>query len=185
MKKFVLSLAVLPFLIVSCSDDDTVLEIPEETITDVEVFLESESINATLAFQDEDAIGLGGSGEFLSDGVLLANTTYMGSFAITNGLDDDEDVTEEILELDNEHQFFFEASEGLNIDSVTYEDIDDNGYPVGLQFELTTGEVSTGIFRITLRHEPNKSAEGVSDGDITNEDAGSTDFALEFPIVIE
>ena len=56
--------------------------------------------------------------------------------------------------------------------------------PVGLTFNLQAGTASSGTFTITLRHEPFKDAEGVSEGDITNA-AGETDVQESFDIVIE
>ena len=47
-----------------------------------------------------------------------------------------------------------------------------------------TGAASVGTLKVTLRHEPNKSAAGVVGGDITNA-GGETDIEVEFPIVIE
>ena len=203
MKSVFLSALFATILLSSCSSDDdpkTEVEIPEEVITDVEVLLTSASGDVTLAYDDEDGIGLGDAGAYIGDTELLANTIYTGAFEISNALakeegeeedhsdDDDghehgEDITEEIEELKEEHQFFFEASEGLNL-TVTYDDVDDNGYPVGLEYTLETGEASSGTLTIILRHEPNKAGEGVSDGDITNENEGATDFLLEFPIEI-
>ena len=105
MKKLILSLATVT-LFFSCSDDDDVnpvVEIPEETITNVDVQLVSYSGEmVTLSFVDADGISLGNPGSVVGgDSVLEANTEYIGSFAITNALADDEEemnVTAEILE---------------------------------------------------------------------------------------
>ena len=194
MKKLILSLATVA-LFFSCSDDDDVnpiVEIPEEVITNVDVTLTPDNGGdpVVLSFVDTDGISFGEEGEIIAQSTLEANTTYRGAFSITNTLAEDEEemnVTAEILELDNEHQFFFipDVTSDLEITDITYNDIDDNEYPVGLDFSFTTGAASSGDFNIVLRHEPNKSAAGVSDGDITNETDGSTDFDLFFPIVVE
>ncbi len=55
--------------------------------------------------------------------------------------------------------------------------MDGNGNPVGLTFNLTTGDATTGSVTIILRHEPMKDASGVSDGDITNA-GGETDISV-------
>ncbi|MFB0942128.1 MAG: type 1 periplasmic binding fold superfamily protein, partial [Patiriisocius sp.] len=94
-----------------------------------------------------------------------------------------EDITQEVIEEADEHQVFYTISEGLNIQT-TYEDQDSQGNPLGLQITLTTGAASEGSLTVTLRHEPNKSAEGVSDGDITNA-GGETDITTTFNVSIQ
>lgn len=93
-----------------------------------------------------------------------------------------ENITTEIQEEDEEHQFFFQS----NVDDLTiaYTDQDDDGNPVGLNTSLTTGEPSSGSITIILRHEPNKTASGVSSGDIANA-GGETDIEVVFPIDVE
>jgi hypothetical protein len=95
---------------------------------------------------------------------------------------DDEEVEEEIEEEDDEHQFFFSTTGGLNA-TVAYDDTDGTN-PVGLKTKVTTAEASQGTLRVTLRHEPNKSAEGVSAGNITNA-GGETDIEVEFDVTVE
>ena len=62
--------------------------------------------------------------------------------------------------------------------------LDTQGNPIGLQIILSTGVASSGSLTVTLRHEPNKSAEGVSDGDITNA-GGETDITTTFNVSIQ
>ena len=83
---------------------------------------------------------------------------------------------------DLDHQFFFSAINGLDVQTV-YTDMDSEGNPIGQQFELTANTSSGGLF-IVLRHEPNKNAAGVPDGDITNA-GGETDIEITFPVTIE
>ena len=59
-----------------------------------------------------------------------------------------------------------------------------NGHPIGLQIKMTTGMATTGMLTIILRHEPNKDATGVSDGDITNA-GGETDIEITFDIDVQ
>ena len=65
-----------------------------------------------------------------------------------------------------------------------YTDADDNGNPIGILTTLTTGEVGSGNLRIVLRYGPNKNADGVFSGDITNA-GGETDIEVVFPITIQ
>ena len=55
---------------------------------------------------------------------------------------------------------------------------------VGLYFDLVSGQESSGTITFTLRHEPNKNAAGVSDGDISNAD-GETDIEATFDVSIQ
>ena len=68
--------------------------------------------------------------------------------------------------------------------STSYSDADANNLPIGIQNKVQTGAASEGTFTITLRHEPAKPAEGVSDGDITNA-GGETDVEVTLPISIQ
>ena len=68
--------------------------------------------------------------------------------------------------------------------AVTYADADGNGRPVGLTSIWTVGAASNGTITVTLRHEPDKGAAGVSAGDITNA-GGETDIEVTFPLVID
>ncbi|MCB0763865.1 MAG: type 1 periplasmic binding fold superfamily protein, partial [Flavobacteriales bacterium] len=65
-----------------------------------------------------------------------------------------------------------------------YDDMDANMLPIGLESMWTIGAASNGTVIVTLRHEPDKTATGVSSGDITNA-GGETDIEVTFPLVIE
>ena len=62
---------------------------------------------------------------------------------------------------------------------LSYADTDANGAPIGLETTMTTGDAATGKLQVTLRHEPDKGATGVAQGDITNA-GGETDIQVEF-----
>ena len=182
-----LALASTVLFFASCSDDDNPTPVnEEEVITTLTVTLVpplgSGSTAVTLQTQDLD--GEGPNPPVISvSGDLDASTSYLGTIELLNELENPaEDITEEIEEEDDEHQFFFEATN--SIATTSYSDADDNGNPIGLSFELTTGSAGSGNFTVTLRHEPNKDAAGVSDGDITNA-GGSTDIAVTFPITVQ
>ena len=114
---------------------------------------------------------------------LAANTTYMGTITLLNEQEDPaEDITEEVEEEALEHQFFFQTTvSGL---SVSYNDEDSEGNPIGLSTNVTTTNSGSGTLTITLRHQPDKSAANVSDGDITNA-GGETDISVTFDVLVE
>ena len=93
-----------------------------------------------------------------------------------------EDITEEVKEEAEEHQFFFQTS--INGLSVVYNDKDADDNPIGLSSTVTTSEAGSGNLTIILRHEPSKNASGVSAGDITNA-GGETDIEVTFDVNVQ
>ncbi|WP_028871306.1 hypothetical protein [Psychroserpens burtonensis] len=181
---FVLTLVSLFFI--SCSNDDDVNPVPvneEEVITTLIATLNATNgTPITMEFRDLDGDGPDAPVITVSS-ALLANTTYNGSLNLLNETTDPaESIREEIEEEANDHQFFFSNSSDLV--TFAYGDEDGNDNPIGLLFSLTTTTVGNDTMTITLRHEPNKEAEGVSGGDITNA-GGETDIAVTFPFTIE
>ncbi len=177
-----LAVAVLSF--VACDDDDTVVEPEEELITTATVTLTPQGGGTTVVLNWVDLDGDGGNAPVITGGTLAANTTYTGDIQVLNESETpSEDITEEIMDEDEEHQFFFSAAAGLNV-TTAYTDADADNNPIGLAFTLTTGDASSGDFTVTLRHEPDKGAAGVKDGDITNA-GGSTDVEAAYPVTIQ
>lgn len=181
MKNYVLAFALL-FALSSCEKDDPEIENEEELITTVTYRLTATD-GTVIEGKFQDLDGEGGNPPVITPLNLRANTTYTGSLSLLNELERPvENITEEIEEEDKEHQFFFEVT-GADL-SVAYADADDDNNPVGLATTLTTRTASTGTLSVTLRHEPNKSAAGVSAGNITNA-GGETDINVVFNVVIQ
>ncbi len=165
---------------VSCDNDDDNPEPvnEEEVITTMNVTLTAAGTTVTLRSFDDDGDGPNAP-EVTVSGDLAANTTYAGSIELLNETESPaEDITEEVAEEDEEHQFFFTT--GGAISSVTYTDQDGGGNPVGLSFDLTTGDAGSGTLLITLRHEPKKP----NDGSLADA-GGETDIAQSFTITVE
>lgn len=170
----------------SCSDDDNDPDnLPgsineEEVITTMTIVLTDDSNDAntvTLTSKDIDD----GNGPVLEVlGTLTANTTYTGRITLSNETEDPaEDMTKEVKEEDEDHQLFYTAvGEGFDV-TFEYTDADADNNPIGLEFKLMTTDPGTGTLTFILIHEPNKSAEGVKDGDITNA-GGETDYEATF-----
>ncbi|WP_010523058.1 hypothetical protein [Aquimarina agarivorans] len=168
-KSILLALCGLAISFNSCSDDDDndpVIENEEEVITNVNFTLTADGADP-VTFTWVDADGEGPAEAVAVGGTLKANTTYSAKLELSNVQNGEtEDVTEEIEEEDEEHQLFYSTNiSGL---SVTYTDKDGEGNPIGLETELKTGAAGKGTITIFLRHEPNKSAEGVAEGNIAN-----------------
>ena len=175
------SLVSLAFLN-SCKDDDPTPENPEELITTLRiVFTPVGGTPVTFEFIDLD--GDGGNAPTITGDTLAAQTEYHATLALFNeSVSPVEVITEEILEEDEDHQFFFEA---VSVELThMYDDMDGNGNPIGVVNSFMTGNPSNGTLRVILRHEPDKNAAGVATGDITNA-GGDTDIEVTFPVTIQ
>lgn len=178
-KIFFLALTVVTFT--SCSNNDNPVN-EDEVITTVTTTLTGGGQVITLTSRDLDGDGPNAPVVTVS-GTLNVGTTYNGTVTFLNETTNPADnITTEVLAEGVDHQLFFQAP--VSLGTFAYSDLDSNGKPIGLQFTLATGNFSAmGNLLVTLRHLPNKSAAGVSSGDITNA-AGSTDASVTYPISI-
>jgi hypothetical protein len=182
------TLAIFTFLLLGtfftgCDPEDPDIEKPEEVITTLRYILSpvNGSGDVTLSFQDLD--GDGANAPVIVGGSLDTNTTYTGTLELANDSETpSEDIGAEVLEEGTDHQFFFSSS--LSDLTVSYDDTDEDGKPIGLSTNLTTGAAGTGTLTVILKHEPVKDATGVESGDITNAD-GETDIEVTFNITVQ
>lgn len=180
-----LFLSVLSFsILASCSSDDDnpdpVNE--EEIITTVRLELVPATGGDTVVFQSQDLDGEGPDAPVVTiSGNISASTAYNGEIEFLNELESPaEDITLEVLEEGDEHQVFYTFTSGAAGSSVAYNDTDSDGNPIGVDITFNSGAASNNnTLVVVLRHEPSKTASGVSDGDITNA-GGSTDAEVTF-----
>lgn len=170
-------------LFFSCSSDDDnpdpVNE--EEIITTVNFVLTPVGNGNIVTFQSQDLDGDGPNAPVNSQiGSLVASTEYTASVQFLNELENPaENITLEVLDEADEHQVFYSLT-GTSGSTVTYSDTDSDGNPLGILTVFNAGSASTNnTLTITLRHEPNKTASGVSDGNIANA-GGETDVEVTF-----
>jgi hypothetical protein len=184
MKKYII-LSSLFIVFFSCKKDDPFIPNEEELITTIKYMLVPEGSNTpvTMLFRDSDGPG-GNSPEIMPDTVIFdIGTVYSGTLELLNELENPAiNISEEIEEEAEHHQFFFVTTDGLDL-SIDYDDNDKYGNPVGLKTIVRTGSVSSGKITITLRHEPDKFATGAADGDISNA-GGETDIEVSFNVRI-
>lgn len=185
MQKNILTMMVLligTFYFSSCVNDP---QIPneEEVITTLKYTLTPTNSGTPVVLTFQDLDGDGGTAPTISSGTLDSNTTYTGSLELLNEIEQPaEDITSEIQNEAEEHQFFFQSTvDGLTI---AYDDQDTNNQPIGLASTVTTTNTGTGTLTIILRHEPNKTAQGVAQGDIT-EAGGETDIEVTFEVNVQ
>lgn len=192
-----LSLILSMGLIMSCSEDDG--PIPddgdeEEEITQVVLTFtpteEGDAVTATWF----DVDGADGTENPTIDEIdLVEGTEYTLTMVLTNTLaSPSEDITEEITAEDDEHMFFFAFTENIfadpagngNVDNrsdaVNYNDMDENGLPVGLSTTWTAGEhtETSGEFTIVLKHQPDLKT-ATSDANV-----GGSDLNITLPLNI-
>ncbi|MGY5351237.1 type 1 periplasmic binding fold superfamily protein [Wenyingzhuangia sp. IMCC45533] len=177
--------AFLGLAIVSCKKDDPEEFSEPELITTLNYTLTPQGGGAVVKLKYFDADGEGTAEPVITDGSLVAGITYDGVITVLNETEDPaEDITEEIASDEGklEHQFFFTPPSGSKVE---YADTDSEGKPVGLSTTLTTLDTySGGDLEIILIHEPNKSAEGVAENDITNA-GGEADITVDFNLGLD
>ncbi len=170
------------FLMTACSDDKDPQPVnDEEEITTLRMTFTPQSGGNAVTLEWKDLDGAGGNAPIITAGTLQANTSYSASLELLNELEN-ESITAEIQEEDDEHQFFF--TYGNLFTAFNYADTDGNNLPVGLQTSWTTGAPTSGTLNVILRHQPNKSASGVAQGDATNA-GGETDIEVGFQLTIQ
>ena len=186
--------------IIGCNTEDDIAPEEEnevEVFTDVTLIFTNTADNSDVvraSAQDPDGTGIQEL-QILDAITLAADTEYTLTYEILNALDptDIENIGNEILEEDNEHQFFFSFTENVfanptgngNIDTaadpINYNDADENGNPVGLSSAWTTSSTASSgaSFTVRLQHQPDvkTATSGSNDGD--------TDFALTFALNIQ
>jgi hypothetical protein len=179
--KFLATAIFATLLFVSCSSDDDTPEPvnEEEVITTLTVTLIPSGGGSPVTLQTRDLDGDGPNPPVVTTGNLATGVTYNGSIVLLNETEEPaENITLEVEEEDDEHQFFYTISGGLDA-TTEYSNFDGDGNPLGTQFTLTAGAVSSGTLTFTLRHEPMKPNTGLGDA------GGETDISAPFNVSIE
>lgn len=179
---FIQILIIAALFITGCEKDDPDPVNEEELITTVRVdcIPVGGGDAVSLSFRDPD--GDGGDAPVIDGGTFMAGTVYLADVSFLNeSVTPAEDISEEVREEGDEHQVFLAFSD---VDfTFRYLDADADGLPVGLEMELQAGVPGAGTLTLILRHEPEKSAAGVADGELTNA-GGETDVEVTFPVEI-
>jgi len=174
--------AILSFI--SCKKLDATEVNDEEVITTTLLKFTPLAGGTTLEYKYEDLDGPGGAVPVVDEIVLAPATSYSVSLVLLNKTVSPADtISNEVGEESAAHRFYFETSAGSNI-LVSDLDRDANGVDLGLNSIWTTGSVSTGSIRITLRHyaatPPNKLQT-----DPVNSGKSTTDLENDFITVIQ
>ena len=143
----------------------------EELITTVTVTLTPQAGGQAVSFVANDPDG-DGANFTLDDITLAANTTYTGTITLRDDING-EDITEEIEEEDDEHQFWYTpGGDAAGRITVTITDMDGNSLPVGLEFTLAVsdGGAATGTLNVVLSHYDDAPKDGTTRSDESDVD---------------
>lgn len=181
---FLFSVLMLVFL-TSCDKDPEPVN-QEELITTLEYTLTPRGGGDVVKLSFKDLDGDGGNAPVITSGVLKSGKVYNGTVNLLNESVTPVDViTKEIEEEAKEHQFFYEVATSLpSVLTIAYDDKDANNNPIGIKSIVTATGTGAATIKITLRHEPNKTASGVAAGNITNA-GGETDIEVSFNVSLE
>lgn len=183
-----------------CDDDPEKENVPE-LITQVQLTFTPLTSGSTVVVTATDPDGAGPQSIEVDGPIMLTqSTTYNLTIELINGLlnpsDDGYNITAEVEEEADEHQFFFQFSDGVfsspagtgnikdspsdPVGEINYLDEDGNGRPLGLATRWVTDnvEVSDKSFRIVLKHQP-----GLKSDTSTSLD-GETDLDITFVLVV-
>ncbi len=173
-----LSIGLLTTVFAGCSDDPEATN-EEEVITTITVTLTpvGDGTPITLGWDDANLDAIVDDAEITVSGGLKMNTSYTANIQMANKSATPEiDIDEEIDEEAEDHLFCFKVT-GIAL-TITAEDEDRNGLPVGLNSTWTTTTAGTGTVNIVLRHQPN-----VKTGDCPG--SGDTDASITFDVEVQ
>lgn len=165
-------------------EEDPKSDNESELITTVKLKFTEGGTARTFTFRDLD--GAGGNAPVIDNIILNNGRTYTMEIEVLDESNPAKavDITKEIAEEADEHQFFFTGSAVANLLTITYDDRDRNNRPVGLKNRIATRSTGTGQLTVTLRHELNKAASGVANGQIANA-GGETDIEVTFNVTVQ
>ncbi len=197
MKQFknnaLLAAALSSALLFSCESEAPVIENDEEVITDVTLkFTELDgsgnAVGSPFEFVASDPQGIELGSPSIETVTLMKGKTYQMEVVLYNSIAD-EDITEEVQEESDEHQFFFLGTAFVGSPVLTYTYDDPNGELIGLKGQVVVAQspgFNNATMRIVLRHDLDKDFPGATNPNFENfiQAGGETDLDITFPLVI-
>lgn len=155
---------------------------PVEFITTLNFTLIPEGGGPPIVLSHKDLDGPGGDPPIVIGATLDSTSSYSASIELLDeSVSPVKNLTAEIKNEAEDHQFFFEVVAGILSLGIFDMDEDANGNPLGLVSTARTGSPGAGgTFRITLIHKPEKSFFTV----LANA-GGETDIVANFDIVVQ
>lgn len=152
----------------------------EELITTLKLKFTEVGGGTSTTFTFKDADGPGGAAPTVNETISLApNKQYNCEITVLNeSVSPAEDITTEIVNEADDHQFYFEPS-GLGI-TVSNLNTDSKALPLGTTSRwATSATLATGTVKLTLKHKPGVKAAG----DLVSK--GETDIEVNFAARIQ
>jgi hypothetical protein len=193
-KFYLIALALASFTFTSCESDDPEIENDGELITDVTLnFQELDAggnpVGAVIEFTASDSEGIEvGATPTIETVTLTRGKTYQMTIDVFNSIEN-EDITEEIAEESDEHQFYFLGSAFTGSPIMSYSYDDDGGIALGLKGVVTV-QANPGFnnanMRVILRHDLDKNYPGANNPSFQDfaMAGGESDLDITFPVVI-
>ncbi|WP_026967456.1 hypothetical protein [Algoriphagus terrigena] len=185
--------AALTFGFASCESEDPVPENEGELITDVTLIFQEIDAGGnpvgtpfTASAVDPEGIEIGSS-PTIEPITLAKGKSYKMTINAFNNIEN-EDITAEIFEEADEHQFFFLGTAfSSNILGIEYDD--PGSIILGIRTILNVSASPTsnnGQMQVVLRHDLDKSFPGATNPNFANfvQAGGETDLDITFPVVI-
>lgn len=176
-----LSLALLGIMGCNKNEEDPTPPNEEEVITTMNLKFVIPGSTDTIRASSRDLDGDGPNAPIITEVVLKKGITYNLYVELLNesNLSDVENITEEVEEEADEHQFFFAVNPSA-LATHAYKDTDINGRPIGIiNTFATSATAGTGTLKVTLKHQP-----GVKSATSTIA-SGETDIEQSFTLKVQ
>ena len=194
-KLYLIAFAFVSFAMASCTSEDPVPENDGEVITDVtlmfqEIDASGNAVGSPFEFSASDAEGIEVGGSPTIETVLLAKgKTYEMFIEVYNSIEN-EDITVEIEEEADEHQFYFLGSAFTSSPFLSYAYDDEGGELIGLKGIVAVQQspgFNTSEMRVILRHDLDKNYPGADNPNFTDyaQAGGESDLDITFPVIVE
>ena len=178
LKLWLLAALAAPVLFMTSCKKDNDDENEEELITTVILSFVERGTTTVRTATWRDLDGDGGAAPTIETIALQNGKIYDVGIGLLNEQETPpENITDEVRDEDDEHQFYYLPS-GVSV-VVNGLDTDANGWPLGLTSVWTTNATGTGTMRVVLKHKP--------DGQKGPNDpigVGDTDIDINFPVQI-
>jgi hypothetical protein len=193
-KSFLYAIVFAAFGFTACESDDPEPETDGEVITDVilnfqELDASGNPLGAVSSFSASDPQGIEVGATTTIDNVNLTKAkTYQLTIEVRNSIAN-EDITQEILEEGDVHQFFFLGTAFVGSPDLTYQYADLSGELIGVKGIVTVASSpgsNNANMRIVLRHDLDKNFPGASNPNFETfvQAGGETDLDITFPLIL-
>lgn len=181
----ILSVSIL--LSVSCGKEDRpVIDLETEQFTSFQMTFNPLGGGPQIIFGSED-LGDLGIAMAASSGPLQVNTTYDARLVLFNRkVEPGKNLTESVKMDGANYQLYVEIDPDNVFQTISYEDMDDNGNPIGLNMTFETSERFTvGNLRFILKRGVDKSAAYLPGQPVPFSVGGESLIDVNFEVIVQ